>query len=214
MGSGDEADETDAFGSSHYPAAEATPAEFEQFVVDVFRAAEPNVGRVDVQLHEKVEGVDGSYDIDGTVRFQLGGMDFVVLVEAKMHKHPIKRELVQVLNQKVQSTGSHKGVMVSTSHFQSGALEFAKAHGVALVEVTEGRFTYVTRSADEVPVMTREDAARLGLAALVGHCYEAGDRPGSTAITVVSPDFPDYVAELLLGISDQGPDRSTEGGTR
>jgi hypothetical protein len=40
-----------------------------------------------------------------------------------------------VLEQKLQSTGSQKGMIFSTSPFQSGAIEFATAHGIALVHV-------------------------------------------------------------------------------
>jgi hypothetical protein len=46
-------------------------------------------------LHDKLEGVDGSYHFDATVRSELGRMRLVVVVEAKRHKDPIKRELVQ-----------------------------------------------------------------------------------------------------------------------
>lgn len=184
----------------HYPPADATPAEFEQFVVEVFRATGPEVDKLEVQLHERVGGVDGEYDMDGTVRFRWGGVDFLVLVEAKMHKDPIKRDVVQVLNQKVQSTGAQKGVVVSTSNFQKGALEFAKKHGIALVEVTEGRFTFHTRSATEMAPMTREEAADRGLPTFVGHCYRPADTPGSTLVTVISTEHPEYICELLLGL--------------
>ena len=85
-------------------------------------------------------GVDGSYDVDGTVRFRWGDLDFLVVIEAKYHRNPIKRDVVQVLHSKVQSVGAHKVVLVATAPFQRGALNFAKAYGIALVTVTEGRF--------------------------------------------------------------------------
>jgi restriction system protein len=44
-----------------------------------------------------------------------------------------------VLNQKLESTGSHKGMIFSTSHFQKGAIGFAKAHGIALIHVESGK---------------------------------------------------------------------------
>lgn len=191
----------DDVGRGHYPPADATPAEFEQFVVDVFRATEPEVEHLDVQLHERVAGVDGEYDMDGTVRFRWGGVDFLVLIEAKMHKNPIKRDVVQVISQKVQSTGAHKGVVVSTSNFQKGAVEFAKEHGIALVEVTEGRFTYHTRSATEMVPMARQEAAdHFGMPTFVGHCYGPADTPGSTLVTLISTQHAEYICELLLGI--------------
>jgi Restriction endonuclease len=59
-----------------------------------------------------VEGRDGTYDFDATVRYELAGVAFLILVEAKLHKNPIKRETVQVLHQKLQSVGAQKGAGV------------------------------------------------------------------------------------------------------
>ena len=78
-----------------------TPAQFEELVVQLLGSAEPVVDNLAVTLHEKITGVDGIYDFDATVRYRFAGMSFLVLVEAKLHKNPIKRELVQVLHQKV-----------------------------------------------------------------------------------------------------------------
>ncbi|GLC62603.1 hypothetical protein PLESTB_001918300 [Pleodorina starrii] len=137
-----------AFETSRYPPADMTPAEFEQFVVETLRSINHDVDDFEVTLHEMVEGNDGTYDMDATVRFGLAGMDFLVLVEAKKHTHPIKREVSQILHQKVQSSGAQKGMIVSTVPFQRGALDFAKAHGIALVTAyrptSEGKGTRVT----------------------------------------------------------------------
>ncbi len=78
-----------------YPSPDMSAGEFEQFVVDVLRQAESEVDSLDITLHEVVVGPDGTYDFDATVRYRLLGMDFLVLVEAKHHRHPIKREVVQ-----------------------------------------------------------------------------------------------------------------------
>jgi len=97
-----------ARATAHYPAAEITPAEFEQFVVDLLESASPVVDSLRVTLHDKIQGTDGLYDFDATVRFRVGGIDFLVLVEAKRHKNPVKRELVQVLHDKLRSVGAQK----------------------------------------------------------------------------------------------------------
>ena len=165
-------------------------------------SASSEVGDLCISPHEKIAGADGMYDFDTTVRYQFAGMSFLVLVEAKLHKNPIKRELVQVLHQKVQSVGAHKGLMVSTVPYQTGVVAFAKAHSIALVTVTEGRFVYETRDVLPVPQISREEAAeRFGLPTLVGHYYGPGDEPGFTRVWLLSPDsaeYPRYVAELLL----------------
>lgn len=78
-------------------------------------------------------------------------MAFLVLVEAKRHANPIKRELVQVLHDKRQSVGAQKAAMIATAPYQRGALDYAKTHGITLATVTEGRFIYATRSAYPTP---------------------------------------------------------------
>jgi hypothetical protein len=88
---------------------------------------------------------------------------------------------------------------VSTAPFQRGALEFAITHGVALVTVTEGRFTYQVRHAGGTPALTREQAARsIAVPLFVGHGYSAGDTPGSVRVTEISPEYPAYLADHLL----------------
>lgn len=194
--------------TAFYAQPEITPGEFEEFVAkQLIGPADSEVNGLSINLHEKIAGADGTYDFDATVRYHFAGMSFLVVVEAKLHKNPIKRELVQVLYQKVQSVGAHKGVMISTAPYQTGAVVFAKKHGIALVTVTEGRFLYETRDVLPVPQMSREEAAeRFGVPTFVGHYYGPGDEPGSTRVRLLSPDSGEYsqhVAELLLGRPSQ-----------
>src|SRR4051794_5122992 len=134
------ADDQDvAYETAHYPPADMSPAEFEQFVVELLDSVTGLVDGLSVVLHDKLEGTDGTYDFDATVRFGFGGLHFLVLVEAKRHKNPIKRELVQVLHDKLRSVGAQKAAMIATTSYQRGALDYAKTHGIALATVTEGR---------------------------------------------------------------------------
>jgi hypothetical protein len=182
-----------------YPPAEITAAEFEEFVAGVFDSVAPEMENLSVTIHDQIQGVDGSYDFDATVRFSWAGVDFLVLVEAKRHKNPIKRELIHTLRQKQLSVGAHKAIMFSTSPFQSGALTFAKVHGIALITVTEGRFTIETKAMEAPPVLTREEAkARFGVPTFVGHAYGPAETPDTTRVTLISPERPEYVRELLL----------------
>lgn len=134
-----------------YPNANLSPAAFEGHVVDLLSLLEPSVDDFVVELHEVMHTPDGSYDLDGTVRFTTMGMDFLVIVEVKHHAHPIKRELVQVLNQKVMSAKAQKGLMVSASRYQSGAMKFADVHGIALVHATTSEADWVTRTDSNRP---------------------------------------------------------------
>jgi Restriction endonuclease len=184
-----------------YPPADLTPREFEEWVGDVFASVGPGIDDLRVQLHERVTGTDGSYEFDATVRYRWAGLDFLVLVEAKRQANPIKRELVQALHSKIQSVGARKGVLISTAPFQRGAVEFANAHGIALVSLTEGRFTFETRALGPRQVLSREQALDLfGLPTFVGFCFGAGETPDSLRMTTISTDQPDHVGELLLGV--------------
>lgn len=189
-----------AFETAYYRQADITAAEFEHFVVELLECVSPSVDALEVKLHDKIQGADGLYDFDATVRFGLGGMRFLVLVEAKRHKNPIKRELVQVLHDKLRSVGANKAAMIATAPYQSGALEYAKRHGIALATVTEGRFAFETKSIDDPPEISRRQATdRFGIPTFVAHAYRQGEAPSSTLVTLLSTQHPHYVAEALLG---------------
>jgi hypothetical protein len=182
-----------------YPPAEITPAEYEAFVVEVFRAAESPLVKYKVELHEVIRAADGSYDFDGTVRFRAAGMDFLVLIEAKKHTHPIKREIVQTLQQKKESVGAQKAVLVSTAPFQRGAVNFAVAHGIALMTLTEGRFKIEVRSRERPPAPSREEALDwYGLPTFVAEAFAAGEQPRSIRVWELSPSRPDWLRDWLL----------------
>ena len=194
-------DRYDGFLQRH-PVGDLTAGELETWVAAVLTSVgdQEGVSELVVQTHERVAGVDGTYDLDATVRFRAFGMDFLTLVEVKQHRHPIKRELVQVLHSKVQSVGAQKGIMFSTSHFQSGALAYAKTHGIALVFVTEGRLTIERRSADDLPPLSKEVAEEWGIEPIAGTYFGMGDSEGSTACAYIGPDRPDLVTTYLFPV--------------
>lgn len=128
--------------------AEITPTEFEKLIHSYLI----NLGQSLIEFkaaHDiKVEGYDGTYQIDVYAEFEALGAKIKVLIECKRYKNKVERKIVQALNSKIQSTGANKGMIFATSGFQKGAIEFAEVHGIALVRVVEGRFTYFTRSKD------------------------------------------------------------------
>jgi len=73
---------------------------------------------------------------------------FLVLVECKHHRRKVERQDVQVLHSKLQSVGAQKCMLFSTAGFQSGAIEYAGAHGIALIQVVDGSSSWVTGRAD------------------------------------------------------------------
>jgi restriction system protein len=138
-----------------YPPIEPSPEEFEKAVKKILDATGIELSGYQSKHRDKVDGSDGEYEIDITIRFRVLGVEYLTLVECKRHANKVKREDVQTLWAKMLSLRAQKGIMFATSSFQSGALEFAKAHGIALVTLADGRSSYETRAAssgfDEVP---------------------------------------------------------------
>jgi len=123
-----------------------SPEEFEREVMILLEKTFDPPAQPNIRHREFLDGMDGTYEIDLTVKFRLLGVDFLVVVECKKHKNPIKRETVQVLHDRIQSTGAQKGIIFSTSSFQRGAIEYASKHGIALIMFISGKSTYFTRA--------------------------------------------------------------------
>ncbi|WP_428312338.1 restriction endonuclease [Hydrocarboniphaga sp.] len=124
-----------------------SPREFELAVKGILDASGASIPSYESSHLEPVIGFGGEYIIDVVARFRALGADFVVLIECKHHKRKVERQDVQVLHSKVSSTGAHKGMLFSVSGFQSGAIEYADAHGIALIQLAAGSSSWFTKSA-------------------------------------------------------------------
>jgi len=121
--------------------AEITSTEFEILVRDYLRDLGHELKSFNAIHNSVINTVDGNYQIDIFAEFKFLGADFRVLIECKKHKYSKKREIVQLLFDKLRATGTQKGMIFSTSGFQKGAILFAKKHGIALVRVIDGKYT-------------------------------------------------------------------------
>ncbi|TFE19431.1 restriction endonuclease [Cohnella luojiensis] len=128
-----------------YPIAKISPEQFEMLVLRKFKESYPHA---DFTHRENISGVDGEYNIDLAIRFEELGVNFLVLVECKYHKNPIKRDYIQILKDKVESIGAQKGIIISSSSFQLGAINYAKAHNIALIRLINDEFIYERRCRD------------------------------------------------------------------
>jgi len=181
-----------------YPPADTiTPEEFEHFVADVLGAAGSECESFEVTIHEVIRGSDGSYDFDATARFEVAGMNFLVLVEAKRHKSPIKRELVQTLHQKMLSVGANKALLVAASRFQTGAVEFALSHGIALATLSEGRLAYETRSLDSPAALSFEQARALKMPDFTAMLTRRDQITGAIRGSALSSNYPDLFLDWV-----------------
>lgn len=87
------------------------------------------------------------YEQSYYARFIAMGVEFKVIAECKRYSSPVSREKVAVLADKVKSLGAHKGIMISTCGFQSGAYEYAKKHGIALLQVINRNVMHIMNAA-------------------------------------------------------------------
>lgn len=122
-----------------------TPREFELLVQGILDAAAGALVDYRSEHLASLTGVDGEYVIDVVASFYALGAQFLVVVECKHQARPVERHDVQVLHSKLQSVGAQKAMLFSISGFQSGALEYAAVHGIALVEVATGVSNWHTR---------------------------------------------------------------------
>jgi restriction system protein len=128
------------------PPVELSPEQFELEIKKMLEAGGAKLDSFRATHRQILHGAEGDYEIDVAVRFEAMGAEFLVLVECKHQKHPVKREVVQVLADRIRSTGAHKGIIFATAPFQSGALEYAKQHGIGLVRIADGSTAWVTKA--------------------------------------------------------------------
>ncbi len=130
--------------------ANITPKEFETFCMETLKAyaLRENLQDFTITENKKIETDDGTYQIDVYAEFTALGTKNKVLVECKRHSNPIKRELVAVLNEKLRSIGAQKGILISTTGFQSGATKYAQKHGIALWQICDEYIRQFSASAN------------------------------------------------------------------
>lgn len=134
-----------------------TPTEFEKWCAEILRgyAEESNLQDFVIMHDERIVASDGNYQIDIYAEFTALEIKFKVLCECKKYKNRVSREKVAVLHRKLESIGAQKGIMISTSDYQSGAIEYAKEHGIALIKVEDYHFEFLSHSSG--PNIMNED---------------------------------------------------------
>jgi hypothetical protein len=111
-----------------------TPTMFESYVAGYLRYVAGFTRQTcEVVEQGRVRGAGGEYAVDILVRFGALGFDFLLVVECKHHRAPVKRKDVQALLAMMQDARAQKGALFSTSGFQRGAIEFAAEYSIALV---------------------------------------------------------------------------------
>jgi hypothetical protein len=117
-----------------------SPTEFEKYCVEIFKGygEKENLRDFEVTHNVKLPAHNGIYQIDLYAKFTaLGETAFKVLCECKRYRSRVNRDTVVLLADKVKSLGAQKGILISTSAFQKGAIQYAKENGIALIQMTE-----------------------------------------------------------------------------
>ena len=130
-----------------------TPEEFEKYSLDILKEQTKGLENLEIQHNVIIKKNDGNYQIDGKIQFDVMGVRYVTLVECKHYKSSITRGKVQVLYDKIRAIGANKGILISTSNFQIGAIKYAKEHGIALIQIVEADLTYEIRTKPNVIMM-------------------------------------------------------------
>ena len=114
-----------------------SPEEFEKFCMKILieYAKQANLPDFVIEHDVKMDSPDGIYQIDIYASCSVLGTTIKILCQCKQYKEKVKREKVQILEEKLRSLGMNKGILLSTSGFQKGAIQYAKNHGIALIQV-------------------------------------------------------------------------------
>ncbi|MCM1149579.1 MAG: restriction endonuclease [Butyricicoccus sp.] len=139
--------------------ASVSPTEFETLCIEILKsyAEAENLVDFSIQHNVHIPADDGTYQIDIYASFIAMGVEFKVIAECKRYSKAVPREKVAVLVDKIRSLGAHKGIMISTCGFQSGAYEYAKKHGIALLQVINRSVMHIMNAANpEISVQKQE----------------------------------------------------------
>lgn len=125
-----------------------TPTDFEKYCFRILKAyaEKENLSDYTIEHNVKLKAHDGMYQIDILLQFKIAGLAFKVLAECKQYKRPVERKVVAELYSKLNSLGAQKGIIIATSGFQSGTVEFAQEHGIALIQVYDKYWTLISGS--------------------------------------------------------------------
>lgn len=116
---------------------EMSPIEFERYSLEILESQTKELGNVKIEHNKIMEADDGSYQLDGYIEFEVMGVMYKTIVECKHWKNPVDRKVIQTVYSNLCAIGAQKGIVISTSNFQTGAIRFASKHGIALIQLTK-----------------------------------------------------------------------------
>jgi hypothetical protein len=115
---------------------------YEKLTRRVFEAllAQQSVTNLRVDHDVKLRGITNEHRVDVYWEFETGGITYRTVVECKDWKDPVDQGTLFALHTVLLDLpGQPRGVVVARSGFQSGAEQFARAHGIVLYELRAPR---------------------------------------------------------------------------
>ena len=114
-------------------------AQFEDFVAYVYQSfLDLNDCQSIVCKHAEVKGVDGlEGELDVYYEFKHLNLTYKVAIECKDWNNPVTAKEVRDFYAKVECLSNVAAVMISTSGYQSGAIEWAKGRGIILMNKSD-----------------------------------------------------------------------------
>lgn len=132
--------------------ANIAPEEFELFCLKTLEAyaEKESLKQFAIKHNQKIKAYDSTYQIDILAEYTALGCKHTVVVECKKHTRSVERSVVAELYAKINSIGANKGILISTSGFQSDAVKYAKAHGIALWQICDRTIKHIMASANRI----------------------------------------------------------------
>jgi len=86
---------------------------------------------------ERIEGARGIHDLDVAVRSKAAGIDQLWVIECKRWKARVNKAHVATLAEIVKDVGADRGILLSESGFQAGAIRMARLTNITLSSVPD-----------------------------------------------------------------------------
>lgn len=90
-----------------------------------------------VALEAKVKGVRGEHEVDVYVTFEQYGINCAWVIECKFWNTNVPKEKVLTLQAIVNDVGADRGILISKTEFQSGAIRCAQKSNITLTSLED-----------------------------------------------------------------------------
>lgn len=146
--------------------SDMTPTDFEAHTRALFKLQRNKKKSIikdySVQYSKTKTTPNGHLQIQGKIKYSFLLIDYLVLIESKHYMGPIKRKQIWELKEKMKKAGAQKGIFVTTSYYQFGAIKYAKEHEILLLSIVNADMQYKIRN-DEIKKRYYSDPQKINI---------------------------------------------------